>query len=259
MSSSEFPPSLWMERAFGDDCASVAAALARAATTAQTDGYEAKAGSRLRTNEPYGATVWLAFAHETAAELQEMGAETVRPKGGRHRVGVINGTLVLAVKLPANSKSVDQMKITSAVRRRILRLVSVHEHTTLDFGEDYKLTDSDGQVLDNTEFGAAARAVLVVLEGSVLSGVEHLHIGDVRIGDSGEVYWTHHEELPTAMVAAGDAGLVALDLEQPAESFAHGALPQSMLGLVATDGIAESGNQAVGDDDATEEVANNES
>ena len=258
MSSSEFQPSLWMEQAFGKDCKSVAAALARAATTAQTDGYEAKAGSRLRTNEPYGATVWLAFAHEAAAELQEMGAETVRPKGGRHRVGVINGTLVLAVKLPANSKSVDQMKITSAVRRRILRLASVHEDTTLDFGEDYKLTDSDGQALENTGFGAAVRVVLVVLEGSVLSGVEHLHIGDVRVGDSGEVYWTHHEELPTATVAGSDAGLVALDLEQPTESFADGAFPQSTLGLVANDGIAENDNQAV-HDNGTEGVASNES
>jgi hypothetical protein len=259
MSSSEFQPSLWMERAFGNDCAGVAAALARAATTAQTDGYEAKAGSRLPTNEPYGATVWLAFARESAAELQEMGAETVRPKGGRHRVGVINGTLVLPVKLPANSKGVEQMKITSAVRRRILRLASVHEHTTLDFGEDYKLTDSDGHVLEDTEFGGAVRVVLVVLEGSALSGVEHLHIGDVRVGDSGEVYWTHHEELPTATVVASDAGLVALDFKQAAQSFADGALPQSTLGLVANDGIAENDNQVVDDDNGTEGVASNDS
>ncbi|TFD11322.1 hypothetical protein E3T26_12930 [Cryobacterium sp. TMT1-21] len=261
MSSNDFRPSVWMQRAFGDDCADVAAALTRAATTAQTDGREAKAGSRLPTNEPYGATVWLAFARETVIELEELGAEVVRPKGGRYRVGVINGTLVLSVKLPASTKGVEEMKITSAVRRRILRLAPVHEHATLDFGDDYELTDSGGHVIEDTEFGTAVRAVLVVLEGSARSGVEHLHIGDVRVGDSGEVLWLHHEELPITTVRATSAGLVALDLERPDESFAAGALPQTMLGLVANDGIADNDDLAVSkvDHTGTEGTVNNES
>jgi hypothetical protein len=261
MSSSDYQPSLWMESAFGDDCSGVAAALARAATTAQTDGHEAKAGSRLPTNEPYGATVWLAFARETVIELEELGAEVVRPKGSRYRVGVVNGTLVLSIKLPASRKGVEDMKISSAVRRRILRLAPVYEHNTLDFGDDFELTDSDGHVVEDTEFGTATRAVLAVLEGSARSGVEHLHIGDVRVGESGEVLWLHREELPTANGIATDAGLVAINFERPAESFAAGELPRTMLGLVANDGIADNDDTVLSEvnDTGTEGMVKNES
>lgn len=235
MNASDYQPSSWMTEAFGDDDVSAAAALACAAATAQADGNEAKVGSRLPTNEPYGATVWLAFAREAARELEGIGAEVLRPAKCRYRVGVVNGTLVLAVKLPANSKGVDDITITSVVRQRILRLAPLRAHSTLDFGDDYAFTDSDGQVVENKEFGTATRAVLVVMEGSARGGVEHLHIGDVRIDENGHVLWLHREQLPTSMVATTTAGLVALDLDQPTDSFAHGVVPEMALDLVAND------------------------
>jgi hypothetical protein len=235
MNTSDYQPSSWMNDAFGDDGADVAAALARAAATAQTDGHEAKAGSRLPTNEPYGATVWLAFAREAARELEDIGAEVLHPTRCRYRVGVVNGTLVLVVKLPASSKAVEDMTITSEVRQRILRLAPLRAHSTLDFGDDYAFTDPEGHVVENEEFGTATRAVLVVMEGSARSGVEQLHIGDVRIDDNGHVLWLHREQLPTATVATTNAGLVALDLDHPTDSFADGIVPEVTLDLVAND------------------------
>ncbi|PPH53124.1 hypothetical protein [Rathayibacter sp. AY1E2] len=246
MSSNDYQPSSWMRKAFGASSADVAVALARAATTAQTDGHEAKAGSRLSTNEPYGATTWLAFAHETATELEAVGAEVLRPARCRYRVGIIEGTLVLAVKLPASTKGVETMSIESAIRQRILRLASVNGDSTLDFGDDYEFTDSDGHVVTDAEFGTAARTVLVVMEGDARSGVEHLHIGDVRVDGTGAVLWVHHEELPTTVTATSDAGLVALELDPATDSFAAGSVPPMTLGLVA-DEADETGTE--GSDD----------
>lgn len=250
MSSNDYQPSSWMREAFGESSADVATALARSAMTAQTDGHEAKAGSRLSTNEPYGATTWLAFAHETAAELEAIGAEAIRPARCRYRVGIIEGTLVLAVKLLASTKGVETMSIKSAIRQRILRLASANGDSTLDFGDDYEFTDSDGQVVADAEFGTATRAVLVVMEGNARSGVEHLHIGDVRVDGTGAVLWVHREELPTAVSASSNAGLVALDLDQSADSFAAGSVPTMTLGLVASE-ADETGTDTDGSDDGS--------
>ncbi|MCS4277798.1 hypothetical protein M2390_003013 [Mycetocola sp. BIGb0189] len=235
MSSNTFQPSLWMKEAFEEDAAEVATILIQAASTAQADGSEAKAGSRLTTDDAYGVTARLAFANETVTGLEEIGAEIVHPRGSRHSVGVVNGTLILAIKLPANNKGVDDIKMKSAVRRRMLDLAPVREHTTLDFGADYELTSSDGRVVNTTEFGTATRAVLIALKGSARSGVEHLYIGDVRLSDSGEVIWLHREELPIDMTETTVAGLVALDLKPQDGSFASGALPKASLGLVTND------------------------
>jgi len=232
VSTPEHQQSRWMYDAFGDRSADVAAALAKAAATAQNDGYEAKAGSRLPTNEPYGATVWLAFARETARELEDIGAELPQPKRCRYRVGVVNRTLVLVVKLPSGSTGVDDLTITSEVRRRILALAPIQEQSTLDFGDDYFFTDSEGQVVDSEEFGTANRAVLVVMEGSARSGVERLHIGDVRVDVNGNVLWLHREQLPTATSSSAQ---VKLDLENITDSFAQGMVPEAALDLVANE------------------------
>jgi len=230
MISTDYQPTIWMLDAFGAESAAVATALARAATAAQSDGHDAKTGSRLRTNEAYGAATWLAFANHAADELEDLGGEVIRPKRCRYRVGIINNTLVLVVKLAASSKGIDDMKIRSGIRQRILRLAPVQTHTTLDFGnwED----DAGVDTVQDSEFGAATRAVLVVMEGSVRSGVEKIHIGDVRIDAGGSVLWAHHEQLPVTVTETTAAGLVALDLNQTTDSFAAGDAPQAPLTLV---------------------------
>ena len=80
--------------------------------------------------------------------------------------------------------------------------------------------------------GAATRAVLVVMEGSVRSGVEKIHIGDVRIDADGSVLWAHHEQLPATVTETNTAGLVALELDQTTDSFTAGDAPQASLALV---------------------------
>jgi len=232
MSSTDYRPTYWMLEAFGADSADVSAGLARAAASAQADGHDAKTSSRLRTNEAYGATTWISLAHHVAAELEDLGAEVVRPAGGRYRVAVLNTTLVLATKLPASTNGIDDFKITSAIRQRILRLSPVEVDTPLNFGDDYDLLDAGGEVVNDSEFGTATRAVLVVVEGSDRSGVERIHIGDVRVSDDGTVLWVHREQLPTTVEVAADLGLVALDLEQPMDSFSAGDAPEVSLGLV---------------------------
>lgn len=239
MALSDFTPSPWMDEAFGDSGAAVASALARAAATAQTDGQEAKAGSRLRTNEPYGATVWIAFAHEVAAELESAGAVLVHPRGCRYQLAVVGSTLILAVKLSASSNGVAEMTIDSAVRRRVLELKSTGSEATLDFGDDFELVGPDGQPVVDSEFGPAKRAVLVVMEGNARGGVQHLHIGDVRL-EGAFVSWLHREELP--VVEASHLGLAALELERAAESFTAGAVPSMDLGL-ATAGANDTSHE----------------
>lgn len=245
-------PSSWMRRAFSGVSEGVSLAISRAAGTAQADGTEAKAGSRLPTNEPYGATVWLAFAREVASELEAVGAESVRPKGCRYRLAIVNGTLVLAVKLPAGSRGVEHIVITSEIRQRILQLSGASADVTLDFGDDFKLTDDEGRaVADEGEFGNATRAVLVVLEGSSRGGVERIHIGDVFVGEQGKVSWVHREELPIQTSAQSHTGLISLERD-PRPSFADGAVPEPKLDLVAEDGIAEKDAGVRQVDDAAE-------
>lgn len=231
MNSTDYQPTTWMLQAFGADSAAVAAALARAAMAAQSDGQDAKTGSRLRTNEAYGAATWLAFANHAADELEDLGAEAIRPKRCRYRVGIVGNTLVLVTKLAASSKSIDDMKIGSAIRQRILRLAPVQTHTTLDLG-DWEPLDAEGHVVKDSEFGAADRAVLVVMEGSVRGGVERMYIGDVRIDADGSVFWAHREQLPTTVTEITAAGLVALDLDPTTDSFAAGDAPEAPLTLV---------------------------
>jgi hypothetical protein len=247
MSSTDYQPTSWMLEAFGADSVDVAAALARAAASAQADGHDAKTGSRLRTNEAYGAATWISFAHHVAAELEELGAEVVQPAGCRYPVAAVNTTLVLAVKLAASSKGIDDMKIPSTIRQRILRLSPVEVDTPLNFGDDYDLVDAEGRVVEDSEFGTATRAVLVVMEGSDRSGVERIYIGDVRVGADGAVLWVYRELLPTTVAGADDAGLVALDLEQPADSFAAGDAPEAPLELVTDD------DEGTGTDGATDD------
>jgi hypothetical protein len=247
MNSTDYQPTAWMLETFGADSAGVATALARAATAAQSDGHDAKTGSRLRTNEAYGAATWLAFANHAADELEDLGGEAIRPKRCRYRVGIVGNTLVLATKLAASSKGIDDMRIGSAIRQRILRLAPVQTHTTLDLG-DWEPRDAEGHVVKDSEFGAADRAVLVVMEGSVRSGVERICIGDVRIDADGSVLWAHREQLPTTVTEVAAAGLVALEIEQTTDSFAAGDAPEAPLTLVededededtGTDGISD--------------------
>ncbi len=245
MSSTSYQPTSWMLEAFGADSADVATALARAATAAQAAGHDAKTGSRLRTNEAYGAATWISLAHHVAAELEDLGADVVRPVGCRYRVGAINTTLVLATKLASSSNGIDDMKIPSAVRRRILRLSPVEVDTPFNFG-DFDFVDPEGHVVGDSEFGTASRAVLVVMEGSDRSGVERIYIGDVRVDENGSVLWLHREQLPTAVAGEFDAGLVSLDLEQSQGSFAAGDAPRAPLELV-TDEAGHTGTDGTSD------------
>ena len=145
------------------------------------------------------------------------------------------------------------MVIASEIRQRILQLSGASADITLDFGDDFELTDDEGHaVADDDEFGAATRAVLVVLEGSSRGGVERIHIGDVLLGDQGKVSWVYREELPIQMAARSHTGLIALEAE-PKPSFADGALPEPELGLVTEDGIAEKDADASWMSDTDEE------
>lgn len=249
-----------MQSAFGDQATAAAHAFARAANTAQNDGTEAKVGSRLPTNEPYGATVWLAFARETASELENIGAATARPKGCRYRLAILNGTLALAVKLPADSRGIEHIRIASAIRQRILCLSGDRAGVTLDFGDDFELVDDEDHAVTDAEFGGATRVILVVLEGSARGGVESIHIGDVSLGDLGHVVWLHREQLPVEVSADMVAGLVVLELEQ-STSFASADMPEAPLGLVAEDGVAENVNTKLSEvnDSGTKGAVNDES
>jgi hypothetical protein len=248
MGTTDYQPTSWMLEAFGADSADVAMGLARAAASAQADGHDAKIGSRLRTNEAYGSTAWLSLAHHVAAELEDLGAEIARPTGCRYPVAAVSTTLVLAIKLAANSKGIDDMKILSSIRQRILRLSPVEVDTPLNFG-DFEFVDSQGHVVEASEFGTATRAVLVVMEGSDRGGVERIFIGDVRVDEDGSVLWIHREQLPTTVAGTVDAGLVALDLEQPAASFAAGDAPEAPLELIANED-EDTGTDGTSDDES---------
>ncbi len=139
----------------------------------------------------------------------------------------------------------DDMKIPSAVRRRILRLSPVEVDTPLNFG-DFDFVDPEGHVVGDSEFGTASRAVLVVMEGSDRSGVERIYIGDGRVDEKGAVLWLHREQLPTAVAGEFDAGLGSLDLEQSEGSFAAGDSPRAPLELV-TDEAGHTGTDGTSD------------
>lgn len=249
-----FEASEWFYDMFGEQSEESARALYGAALAAHGRASDAKAGSRLRTNEPYGATFWVALPEEVLKSFAFFpGLETIRLRHGRYELPVCNETLLLAVKMPANGRGPDELRIKSKFRRRLLSMQSLDDAVSpLDFG-DFEFADAVGEpVVIEGEFGSAKRVVLVVVECSARGGVRRIHIGDVVVLADGHIVWTYREELPLSLLAGSTTGLVGLSMVAEGSSFADAPIPQAPLGLVeAAAGNDQNGMSEV-DDTGTE-------
>lgn len=201
-------PSPWFTDHFGEHSQQVMLALANAGRAAHERSLDAKAGSRLATNEAYGS-FWVSLPEEVVAHLAFLpGREAIRPAGSRYDLVVFEGTLVFPAKCGRGSTGADRIRLgQSGFRRRVLSLEgecarSVQEQLDFQVGLEGYL---DVAIKDGT-FGSAARVALIAYDVSPSGGLQHVYVGDATLDSAGLVTWRYREELP----------LLLLDGEGPA-------------------------------------------
>ncbi len=234
-------PSEWFINHFEDHSVAVMKALVAAGRSAHERSLEAKAGSRLKTNDAYGATFWLSLPQELVAHLAFLpAAELLHPHRSRYDLIVFRDTVVLPVKMGADSTGPDNIKLRpSAVRQRLFRLEKRESAMqTLDF-EEFDL----GQDSAATDFGSASSLALVAFDCTARGGLQHIYVGDALMMTDGAVIWTYKEELPLAALT-GDTSSLTLISDRPAPRFDDATPPAPVLEL-----------RTPGDGNEVEEVA----
>lgn len=184
----------WCESKFGASADEVLSGVVRACILAQESASDAQAGSRLRSNEPFGATFWVALGENAAPELASVpGFSKKRPKGSRFDIPSINGTTILATKCASNAgPERDRLKVRwSAFRDDQLKDVERPADAVLALDEwieeEPPLTRPDAPTNS---------AVLIVVVASAEGGLQRIYIGDGYLEDDGRVRWIYCEAVP---------------------------------------------------------------
>lgn len=221
-------PSEWFINHFGDHSLPVMQALVAAGRAAHERSLEAKTGSKLKTNDAYGATFWLSLPQELVTHLAFLPeAELLHPHRSRYDLIVFRDTVVLPVKMGADSTGPDNIKLRpSAVRQRLFRLekrdsaMQTLDFDEFDFGQDTAATDS----------GSASSLALVAFDCTARGGLQHIYVGDAIMMNDGAVIWTYKEELPLAALT-GDTSSLTLISDQSAPRFDDATPPSTVLEL----------------------------
>jgi len=195
----------WFRARFGDAGPAVVAALTRAGRSAHETSADTKATSGLRTDEPYGATFWQVLALNVVEELADIqGVRTIRPKGSRFHLPVVNGTTLYAAKCASQSgPEANRLVIRwSQFRDELLSDIErrPEEYLPLTEWQDERETEPLASPASEDE-----AVVLVAYVASDRAGLERIHIGDGYLDESGSVIWIHNEELPVEVTLDVDA------------------------------------------------------
>lgn len=225
-------PSEWFTAHFGDHSLAVMKGLVAAGRAAHDRSLEAKAGSKLKTNDAYGATFWISLPQELITHLAFLpAAEILHPHRSRYDLIVFKNTVVFPVKMGADSSGPDNIKLRpSAMRHRLFRLENRNSAIEpLDFAEFDFERDSD-TLPTAADFGSATSLALIAFDCTARGGLQHIYVGDAVMLDDGAVVWIYKEELPLAALAEETSTLTLIS-EQPAPRFDDTVAPATVLEL----------------------------
>lgn len=242
---SETPSKTFMERHFGHVAAEVEAELVLAGKEAHTRSLDAKIGSRLKTNHPYGGTFWLALPEEVVARLVPLlgGATPFPPHGSQYELVVWNGLAILPVKVIDGAARGGQMRArVSHLRTRLtnINVAEPAEETLFDSLPEFQLDETEADSLASVNaarsaFGDVAQTMIVAAYAcNPKGGLQAVEVGIARLDEDGFIQFTESQRLSLigAPTPETKPNLVAV------ESFNSGHPPKPALGLVAKDKVA---------------------
>ena len=227
-------PSRWFHEHFGDYSQRMMFALAASGEAAHVRAMDAKAGSRLPTDDAYGASFWLALPQEMVERLDFLpDREVIRPRQSRYELVVFERVLVFPVKCVPDSTHADHLKLrSSGFRRRVFSLegqAGKRVEEQLDFGD----VDPDfaEPAVALGSFGSAKKVVLVAYECSARGGLQHVYVGEATLDKDGTVNWIHREELPLDLIDGERTTLRRVD-DGPTRRFDEAPIPETDLRIM---------------------------
>ncbi|WP_036968895.1 hypothetical protein [Promicromonospora kroppenstedtii] len=241
--------SRWMVERFGEHAHQVRVALAEAARASQEYALDAKAGSKLESNEAYGA-LWRILGHQVATHMNFLpGHEQVHPKDSRFPLIVFRGTLVFPVRYSSSPHGGDKIRIdVSEYRARVYALngrepEAVQGH--LDLGQEFDA--GRVRVVRDGSFGSAERVMTVACAVSARGGLQHVYYGEAAPDTLGYLDWTHLEELPQSLLDNSITGLALVSDPGVGGRFDQAPLPESPISLrTDTEGDQDQNQSATG-------------
>lgn len=253
--------SSFLERRFGDLAPRVAAALEEAVEEMYRRAMDAKAGSRLKTNQAYGATAWLALPHLVAEYVGDIFPDSrlLRPLHSQYPLLVLDEMIVLpAITITSRKSATNAVQLRpSDMRDSLLALNEIvsPQATVFDAVADNEraaAAHARGEEPDtvsvaqlNAEHAAdVARAALsskakstmvVAVVCTASTGPQLIHIGYGAMDADGFITWESETEHQVLVLADNPAHpTTEADVLGPVSeiaAFASGPKPVAGLAL----------------------------
>ena len=226
-------PSEWARHRFGAAWWAVATGLATAGRAAHERALDAQHGSQLTTNEPYGATFWLALPEEVARALSPVaGVTPIRVQRARYPLLVIADSLLFAVRVAQTPSGSGHLAMRpSSLRSEIMSIRDYPGQPTqdpFDFGPAFERPDDPARIRATLE--GIERTILVAYEADPRAGLLRVHIGEATLDDAdGRITWLHYEQLPLTTLLGLEHLAVLPDTEDT--EFDAAPLPTLVLRL----------------------------
>lgn len=247
-------PTEWFIGHFGSHSLAVMKALVSAGKEAHLRSLDAKEGSRLPSNDAYGATFWLSLPEEIASHLSFLpGSEVVHPSRSRYDLVVFENAMIFPSKMGSDSGGPDYMKLRpSRIRHKVF---SLHDRESASYPLDFstlEMPEEDEYVSRPTEFGSATTLIFVAYDCTARGGLQHIHVGEADLLEDGTVVWRYREELPLRALTEEDSTLTRVN-DGEAPRFDDAAAPITDLTLRGPGEAAES-EEIADPDDAAEDT-----
>jgi hypothetical protein len=249
----------FMERHFGGLASDVSAALVAAGLEAHARSLDAKIGSRLRSNHPYGGTYWLALPDEVVARLLPLLEDSVPfpPAGSQYDLVLWNQIAILPVKVIDGGTRGGVMRVRSSELRSRLTSVNVPvtpEPTLLDHLDGFGVDEFDDEALAAVErarkaLGDVATTIVVAAYAcNPTSGLQAIEVGIATLDDDGFIQFSDSQRL--AVIKPSVAPTRPMPVA--GDSFDAAPRPKPTLGLIEEDKTASGDDEPDDKIDATE-------
>jgi hypothetical protein len=235
----------FMERRFGASAAAVSAALVNAGKEAHIRSLDAKDGSRLKSNHPYGSTFWLALPDEVVTRLLPLLEDAVPfpPQGAQYELLFWEDLAILPVKVIDGGAREGRMRARmSKLRSRLtsVNLPAKPEASLFDNIEGFRVEDFERAALANVERARKAMGdktaamIIAAFACNPKSGLQTVEVGIGTFDDRGFIRFTDSERLSILNAPAAATKPVPV----AGDSFTDAPRPKPMLGLVEEDTTA---------------------